>query len=273
MSGVLHDAPKVHTGKSGKPFTTAKVRADGATVPQLSADTGRKSGIIRHHLRKLCEGGRVRARNTKPAPHYAVIDTVDPPRKGEREWGDILIDTIDTIDTVDGIDGIDSHGEARQSGSAVNAVNQTAEPIDTPNSKANSGETGSAVNAVNAVNQTAEPIDTPNSKANSGETGSAVNAVNAVNQVNNSAKPDSRSGTAGTAGTQNSVEPLAVELAALAGLDVAAMLAGRLATDSEWAAFVAGLAKLNTRHPDKADEIAALVDRVNIAAESQEGAP
>ena len=244
MSGVLHDAPKVHTGKSGKPFTTAKVRADGATVPQLSADTGRKSGIIRHHLRKLCEGGRVRARNTKPAPHYAVIDTVDPPRKGEREWGDILIDTIDTIDTVDGIDGIDSHGEARQSGSAVNAVNQTA-----------------------------EPIDTPNSKANSGETGSAVNAVNAVNQVNNSAKPDSRSGTAGTAGTQNSVEPLAVELAALAGLDVAAMLAGRLVTDSEWAAFVAGLAKLNTRHPDKADEIAALVDRVNIAAESQEGAP
>ena len=87
------------------------------------------------------------------------------------------------------------------------------------------------------------------------------------------AKPDSRSGTAGTAGTQSSVEPLAVELAALAGLDVAAMLGGRLATDSEWAAFVAGLAKLNTRHPDKADEIAALVDRVNIAAESQEGAP
>ena len=28
-SGTLHDAPKVHTGKSGKPFTTAKVRADG----------------------------------------------------------------------------------------------------------------------------------------------------------------------------------------------------------------------------------------------------
>lgn len=29
VSGVLYDAPKVHTGKSGKPFTTAKVRADG----------------------------------------------------------------------------------------------------------------------------------------------------------------------------------------------------------------------------------------------------
>ena len=86
-------------------------------------------------------------------------------------------------------------------------------------------------------------------------------------------RPDSRGGTAGTAGTQNSVEPLAVELAALAGLDVAAMLAGRLVTDSEWAAFVAGLAKLNTRHPDKADEIAALVDRVITAAESLEGAP
>jgi len=29
VSGVLYEAPKVHTGKSGKPFTTAKVRADG----------------------------------------------------------------------------------------------------------------------------------------------------------------------------------------------------------------------------------------------------
>ncbi|MBL8252113.1 MAG: single-stranded DNA-binding protein [Candidatus Competibacter sp.] len=29
VSGVLYEAPRVHTGKSGKPFTTAKVRADG----------------------------------------------------------------------------------------------------------------------------------------------------------------------------------------------------------------------------------------------------
>lgn len=29
VTGTLYDAPKVHTGKSGKPFTTAKVRADG----------------------------------------------------------------------------------------------------------------------------------------------------------------------------------------------------------------------------------------------------
>lgn len=108
----------------------------------------------------------------------------------------------------------------------------------------------------------------------------AVNSVNmsthplrGVDVVDVDAKPDSRGGTAGIAGTQNSAEPLAVELAALAGLDVAAMLGGRLVTDSEWAAFVAGLAKLNTRHPDKADEIAALVNRVNIAAESLEGAP
>ena len=66
---------------------------------------------------------------------------------------------------------------------------------------------------------------------------------------------------------------LALELAALARLDVNAMLAGRLVTDSEWSAFAGGLAKLNERHPDKAAEIAALVDRVNIAAEALEGAP
>ena len=68
-------------------------------------------------------------------------------------------------------------------------------------------------------------------------------------------------------------EGLAVELARLAGLDVGRMLAGRLVTDSEWSGFAGGLAKLNERHPDKAEEIAALVDRVNIAAEALEGAP
>ncbi len=66
---------------------------------------------------------------------------------------------------------------------------------------------------------------------------------------------------------------LASELATLAGLDVGRMLAGRLVTDSEWSGFAGGLAKLNERHPDKAAEIAALVDRVNVAAEALEGAP
>ena len=68
-------------------------------------------------------------------------------------------------------------------------------------------------------------------------------------------------------------DPLALELATLAGLGVARMLAGRLVTDSEWSGFADGLAKLNERYPDKAAEIAALVDRVSIAAEALEGAP
>lgn len=90
-----------------------------------------------------------------------------------------------------------------------------------------------------------------------------------------------KSGKVGSVGSVGSVDspplvesaPLAVELATLAGLDVARMLAGRLVTDSEWSGFAGGLAKLNERHPDKAAEIAALVDRVNIAAEALEGAP
>lgn len=68
-------------------------------------------------------------------------------------------------------------------------------------------------------------------------------------------------------------DDLAVELATLANLDVGHMLEGRLVTDSEWSGFAGGLAKLNERHPDKAAEIAALVDRVNVAAEALEGAP
>ena len=64
---------------------------------------------------------------------------------------------------------------------------------------------------------------------------------------------------------------LAGELAALAGLDVADMMAGRLTEDAEWARFAAGLAELNARHPDAADAIAALVERVSLASDM--GAP
>lgn len=90
----------------------------------------------------------------------------------------------------------------------------------------------------------------------------------------NLAGQSAKSGSYGAYGScPPSVETLALELAALASLDVERMLAGRLVTDSEWSGFAGGLAKLNERHPDKAAEIAALVDRVNIAAEALEGAP
>lgn len=95
----------------------------------------------------------------------------------------------------------------------------------------------------------------------------------------NLAGKSAKSGSYGSLGTcsppvdADEPDALALELATLAGLDANRMLEGRLVTDSEWSAFVDGLAKLNAMRPDKAAEIAALVDRVNIASEALEGAP
>lgn len=61
-------------------------------------------------------------------------------------------------------------------------------------------------------------------------------------------------------------DTLADELAALAGLDVARMLAGDLA-EADWPRFASALKPLNARHPDKAAEIAVLVERINVASE------
>lgn len=71
--------------------------------------------------------------------------------------------------------------------------------------------------------------------------------------------------------TREDGDALAPELAKLAGLDVAAMLAGRMAADDEWTRFVAALATLNERHPDKTDAIAALVERIDLAADRGDG--
>ena len=57
---------------------------DGATVKMLCA-TLREEGFgkeqtVRYHLRRMVDAGRVRVRNTKPAPHYAICDgSATPP--------------------------------------------------------------------------------------------------------------------------------------------------------------------------------------------------
>ena len=51
--------------------------SDGATAKEISTDTSKKEPTIRFLLRKLVDTQRVRVRNTKPAPHYAVCDGVD----------------------------------------------------------------------------------------------------------------------------------------------------------------------------------------------------
>ena len=92
----------------------------------------------------------------------------------------------------------------------------------------------------------------------------------AVNSVNTSTHP-LRGVDDVDVDAKPTTDDLAAELATLAGLDVGRMLRGELRTDEEWGEFSDGLAKLNERHPDKAEEIAALVERVGCASDM--GAP
>ena len=76
--------------------------------------------------------------------------------------------------------------------------------------------------------------------------------------------PDPR----GTNSSPCSPTPLAAELATLARLDVARMLAGDL-SERDWERIVAALKRLNERHPDQASEIGEMVDQINVASESR----
>jgi AAA domain len=47
---------------------------DGMTAAALCEDLGKADQAVRKLLRKLADSGRVRKRDTKPAPHYAICD-------------------------------------------------------------------------------------------------------------------------------------------------------------------------------------------------------
>ena len=51
---------------------------DGATAATLARDADKKPPAVKFLLRKLVDAGRVRVRNTKPAPHYALVDGEGP---------------------------------------------------------------------------------------------------------------------------------------------------------------------------------------------------
>ena len=65
-------------------------------------------------------------------------------------------------------------------------------------------------------------------------------------------------------------ESLAAELATLAGLDVARMLAGDL-TETDWPRIASAAVLLSEQRPDKADELAALVARIDSAYATTSG--
>jgi len=52
----------------------AEAGSDGATVADLCETLGKNDQAVRKLLRKLAESGRIRKRDTKPAPHYSICD-------------------------------------------------------------------------------------------------------------------------------------------------------------------------------------------------------
>ena len=63
------------TGEQNEVFThIAEAGSDGVTVAELCETLGKNEPAIRKLLRKLAENGRIRKRDTKPAPHYAICD-------------------------------------------------------------------------------------------------------------------------------------------------------------------------------------------------------
>ena len=64
------------TGEQNEVFAhIAEAGSDGATVAELCETLGKNEPAIRKLLRKLAENGRIRKRDTKPAPHYAICDS------------------------------------------------------------------------------------------------------------------------------------------------------------------------------------------------------
>lgn len=63
------------SGEQNEVFAALKpYGSDGATIKALCDDTGKQRRNVSKLLGKLVDAGRVRVRNTKPAPHYAVCD-------------------------------------------------------------------------------------------------------------------------------------------------------------------------------------------------------
>lgn len=63
------------TGEQNEVFNAiAEAGSEGVTVASLCETLGKNEPAVRKLLRKLAEVGRIRKRETKPAPHYAVCD-------------------------------------------------------------------------------------------------------------------------------------------------------------------------------------------------------
>lgn len=152
---------------------------DGATVKMLCA-TLRESGFskeqtVRYHLRRMVNANRVRVRNTKPAPHYAICDGSATPPEGEEQaftGGGIVpspppktIDTLDRVDTLDTLDTLDTP-----------LVEVDVKGINPPN---NPPETEPSIKGIKGINLN---LDTPASQCLPSDSPPPIKGIKGINQ-------------------------------------------------------------------------------------------
>ena len=157
---------------------------DGATVKMLCA-TLREEGFgkeqtVRYHLRRMVDAGRVRVRNTKPAPHYAICDGSATPPEGEEQaftggGGDPteppeMVDTLDRVNTLDTLDTLDTPPQEV----GIHPINPPTEPP----------ETDPPIKGIKGINLN---LDTPETRLVSSDSPPPIKGIKGINQ--NSVNP------------------------------------------------------------------------------------
>jgi len=149
--------------------------SDGATVKTLCCEVNKNPPAVKFLLRKLVDAGRVRVRNTKPAPHYAICDGSASPETDEEAFtgGGVypspppnMVDTLDRVDTLDTLDTLDTPPDEV----GINPINLD---VDTP-------ETEPAIKGINPINL---DVDTPLTRLASSDSPPPIKGIKGINQT------------------------------------------------------------------------------------------
>ena len=130
--------------------------SEGATAAQVATDVGKKRRVVAHHIGKLIDAGRVRVRNTKPAPHYAICDGVfDVASTTTHNNSSVCEDEQDDENSVASIASVASGKNSGMPGNAGNGLATLA--IWKNVEKSIAGNAGNAGNSNNEGHHIANP--------------------------------------------------------------------------------------------------------------------
>lgn len=234
--------------------------SDGATVKTICEDTGKQRRNVAKLLGKLVDAKRVRVRRAKPADFFAVCDG---PMSGnttgsyshshrecvERGGGDNEKYKLSSTGSTGSIGTNSSTGTIPKAGGGTGGTAGTLverEP-NPPETRLNTGLVGNG--------RTAGTGGTRNSEVVEPDGAIAAQLRNSDEQANRT-KPDNGGG--------DSSDTLAGELARIAALDIAKLLAGDFG-DSDWTRIATAQAQLSERHPDAKSDISVLLAKVDAA--------